>query len=95
MLADGTFIPLFKEPYLIVNIQVPGVTADIRSLATGHMATVKRRRLKVVEAILQHALHLKGLRGPYCARYFVALQPRSRHRCAQTCRLVHTCMARA
>ena len=59
------------------------------------MATVKRRRLKFVEAIPQHALHLKGLRGPHCARYVIPVQTRSRHRCAQMCRLAHTCASSA
>ena len=61
MLDEGTFSPLFKNRYVIVNVEGAGVTADIRSLATGHITTVNPRRLKFVEAIPQHALHLKGL----------------------------------
>ena len=45
--AEGKFSPLFKGLYVIVNVKPAGVTADIRCLATGHMATVKRCRLKV------------------------------------------------
>ena len=59
--ANGRFSPLFKGPYVIVNVKPAGVTADIRCLATGHMATVNRCRLKFLEAIPQHALHLKHL----------------------------------
>ena len=59
--AEDTFSPLFKGPYVIVNYKPAGVTADIRCLATGHMATVNRYRLKFLEAIPQHALHLKHL----------------------------------
>ena len=59
--AEGKFSPLFKGPYVIVNVKPAGVTADIRCLATGHMATVNRCRLKVLEAIPQHALRLKHL----------------------------------
>ena len=59
--AEGKFSPLFKEPYVIVNVIPAGVIADIRSLATGHMATVSRCRLNFLEAISQHALHLKHL----------------------------------
>ena len=57
--AEGKFSPLFKGPYVVVNIKPAGVTADIRCLATGHMATVNRCRLKFLEAVPQHALHLK------------------------------------
>ena len=59
--AEGTFSPLFKGPYAIVNGNIAGVTAVIRCLATGHMATVNRCRLKFLEAIRQHTLHLKHL----------------------------------
>ena len=59
--AEGKFSPLFKGPYVIVNVKPAGVTADIRCLATGHMATVNRCRLKFLEATPQHALHLNHL----------------------------------
>ena len=59
--AEGTFSPLFKGPYVIVNFKPAGVTADVLCLATGHTATVSRCRLKFLEAIPQHALHLKHL----------------------------------
>ena len=59
--AEGKFSPLFKGPYVIVNVKPAGVTADIRCLATGHMATVNLCRLKFLEAFPQRALHLKHL----------------------------------
>ena len=59
--AEGTFSPFLKGPYVIVNVNPAGVAADIRCLATGHMATVNRCFLKFLEAIPQHALHLKHL----------------------------------
>ena len=59
--AESKFGPLFKEPYVIVNAKPAGVTADIRCLATGHMATVTRCRLKFLEAVPRHALYLKHL----------------------------------
>ena len=59
--AEGKLSPLFKGPYVIVNVKPAGVTANIRCLATGHMATVNRCRLKFLEAIAQQALHLKHL----------------------------------
>ena len=59
--AEGKFSPFFKGPYVIVNAKPAGVTADILWLATGHMATVNRCRLKFLQAIPQHALHLKHL----------------------------------
>ena len=59
--AEGRFIPVFKGPYVIVNVKPAGVTADIRYLATRHMATVNRCRLKFPEAIPQDTLHLKYL----------------------------------
>ena len=59
--AEGKFSPLFKGPYVVVIVKPAGVTADIRCLATGHMATVNRCRLKFLEAAPQHALHLKHL----------------------------------
>ena len=59
--AEGKFSPLFKGPYVIVNVKRIGVTAGIRCLATGYMATVNRCRLKFLEAIPKHALHLKHL----------------------------------
>ena len=59
--AEGKFSPLFKGPYVIVPVKPAGVTADIRCLVTGHMAKVNRCRLKFLEAIPQHALHLKRL----------------------------------
>ena len=62
--AESTFSPLFKWPYLIVNVIPAGVTADIRCLATGHITTVNRCRLKFLEAIPRHALHLKHLPRP-------------------------------
>ena len=49
--AERKFSPLFKGPYVIVNVKPAGVTADIRCLSTGHMATVNRCRLKLLEAI--------------------------------------------
>ena len=55
--ADGKFSPLLKGPYVVVNVKPAAVTADIRCLATGHMATVNRCRLKFLEAVPQHALH--------------------------------------
>ena len=58
---EGKFSPLFKAAYVIVNVKPAGVTADTRCLATGHMATVNRCRLKFLEAIPQHALRLKHL----------------------------------
>ena len=58
--AEGKFSPLFIGPY-VVNVEPAGVTADIRCLTTGHMATVNRCRLKFLEAAPQHALHLKHL----------------------------------
>ena len=48
--AEGKFSPLFKGPYVMVNVKPTGVTVDIRCLATGHMATVNRCRLKFVQA---------------------------------------------
>ena len=60
--TEGKFSPLFKGPYVIVKVNPAAVTADIRCLATGHMATVNRCRLKFLEAIPQHALHLKHTR---------------------------------
>ena len=59
--SEGKFSPLFKGPYVIVNVKPAGVTVDIRCFARGHMATVNRCRLKFAEAIPQHALHLKHL----------------------------------
>ena len=59
--AEGKFSPLFKGPYVIVNVKLAGVTADIRCLATGQMATVNRCHLKFLGAIPQQALHLKHL----------------------------------
>ena len=59
--AEEKFILLFKGPYVIVNVEPAGVTADIRCLAMGHMATVNRCCLKLLEAIPQHALYLKHL----------------------------------
>ena len=59
--AEGKCSPLLKGTYVIVNVKPAGVTADIRCLATGHMATVNRCRLKLLEAIPQHALHLTHL----------------------------------
>ena len=59
--AEGKFSPLFQGPYVIVNVKPAGVTADIRCLATGHIATVNRCRLKFLEAIPQHELHLRHL----------------------------------
>ena len=59
--AEGKFSPFFKGLYVIVNVKPAGVTADIRCLATGHMAPVNRCRLKFLEAIPQHALHLQHL----------------------------------
>ena len=59
--AEGRFSPLFKGSYVVVNVKPADVTAEIRCLATGHMATVNRCRLKVLEAVSQHALHLKHL----------------------------------
>ena len=53
--AEGKFSLLFKGRYVVVNVKPAGVTADIRCLATGHMATVSRARLKFL------ALHLKHL----------------------------------
>ena len=65
--AEGKFSPLFKGPHAIVNVNPAGVTADIRCLATGHMATVNRCRLKFLEAIPQQALRLKHLpRAVFC-----------------------------
>ena len=59
--AEGKFSPLFKGPYVGVTVKPAGVTADIRCIATGHMATVNLCRLKFLEAVPQHALHLKYL----------------------------------
>ena len=59
--AEGTLSPLFKGPYVIINVKPAGVTADIRCLATGHMASVNRCHFKFLEAIPQHELHLKHL----------------------------------
>ena len=59
--AEGKFSPLFKGPYVIVNVKPAGVTADIRFLATGHMITVNRCCPKYLGAIPRHALHLKHL----------------------------------
>ena len=64
--AGGKFSHFFEGPYVIVNAKPTGVTADIRCLATGHTATVNRCRLKFVEAIPQHALHLKHLPRAVC-----------------------------
>ena len=58
--AESKFSPLFKGPY--VNVKPAGVTAGILCLATEHMATVNRCRLKFLEAIPQHAVHRKHLR---------------------------------
>ena len=44
-----------------VNFKPTGVTSEIRCLATGHMATVNRCRLKFLGAVPQHALQLKHL----------------------------------
>ena len=63
--AEGKFSPLFKGPH-VVNVKPAGVTAVIRCLATGHMATVNRCRLKFLEAVSQHALHLKQLPRAIC-----------------------------
>ena len=57
--AEGQFSPLFKGP--CVNVKPAGVAADIRCLSTRHMATVNRCRLKFLEALPHHALHLKHL----------------------------------
>ena len=57
--AEGTFSLVCKGQYVIVNVKPAGVTADIRCLATRHMAAVNRCRLKFLEAIPQHALHLR------------------------------------
>ena len=46
--AEGKFSPLFKGRYVVVNVKPAGVTADIRGLATGHVATVNRARLKIL-----------------------------------------------
>ena len=43
MLPEGTFRPLFKKPHVMVNVKGVGVTADIRSLATGHMGATSNR----------------------------------------------------
>ena len=59
--AEGKFSPFCKGQYVVVNVKPVGVTADIRCLATGHMATVNRCRLKFLEAVPQHTLHLKHL----------------------------------
>ena len=59
--AEGTFSPLFKRPYDVANAKPAGVTADIRCLNTGHMATVNQARLKFLEVVPQHASHLKHL----------------------------------
>ena len=59
--SEGKFNPLFKGPYVVVNVKPADVTADIRCLATGHMATVTRCRLKFLEAVPRHALHLEHL----------------------------------
>ena len=59
--AEGKFSPLLKGPYIVVHVKPASVTADIRYFATGHMATVNRCRLKILEAVSQHALHLKHL----------------------------------
>ena len=44
--AEGKFSPLFKGPYVIVNVKPAGATADIRCLATEHMAAVNGCRRK-------------------------------------------------
>ena len=59
--AESKFSPLLKGPYVVVNVKPAGVTADVPCLATGHMATVNRARLKFLEAVPQHALDLKHL----------------------------------
>ena len=43
--AESKFSPFFKGPYVIVNVKRAGVTADIRCLATGSIATVNRCHL--------------------------------------------------
>ena len=58
--AEGTFSPLFNGPYVIVNVKPAGVTADIRCLATGHMPTVNRCRLKFLEATPQACTSYKA-----------------------------------
>ena len=55
---DCHFVP-HGPPRLVPCQQRVGVTADIRCLDTGHTATVNQCRLKFLEAIPQHALHLK------------------------------------
>ena len=52
--AEGKFSPLFKWPYVIVNVKPAGVTA-------GRMATVNRCRLKFLDGVRQHAPHLTHL----------------------------------
>ena len=59
--TESKFSPLFKGLYVVVNVKPAGITADIRCLAMGHMGTVNRCRLKFLEAVPQHALHLKHL----------------------------------
>ena len=59
--AEGKFSPFFKGPYIVVNVKPAGITADIRCLATGHMAAVNRCRLKFLQSVPQHALHLTRL----------------------------------
>ena len=59
--AEGKFSPLFKGPYVVINVKPAGVTADIRCLPKGHVATVNRCRLKFLEAVPQLALHLTQL----------------------------------
>ena len=59
--AEGKFSLLCKGPYVVVKAKPAGVTPDIRCLATGHMATGNRCSLKFLEAVPQHALHLKHL----------------------------------
>ena len=60
-LAVAPRMVIQARPYVIVNVKPAGGTADIRCTATGHMVTVNRCRLKFLEAIPQHALHLKHL----------------------------------
>ena len=59
--AEGKYSPLIKGPCVVVHVEPPGVTADIRCLAREHMATVNPCHLKFLEGIPQHALHLVHL----------------------------------
>ena len=79
--AEGTSSLLFKGPYVIANVRPAFVTADIRCLATGHMATVNRCRLTFLEAISQHALHLKHLPLALCRQVLRSSPPGGGDRC--------------